>query len=377
MDIRLLFLIYIFVTIEVSGCYSQTKRELIKLSLDTLVHKEFPLRYFPNVKYIWKNSSDTTLADSILYNIGLFNVVVKKEYKKISYNIYRKYNPEISKEYFISYPDSVKKNKNEFYYLGCYELKDGKFDYYMIPSFGSLVHSDKRINEHPIEYVYQQAKHVVWKDTDIFVYRNPGSDVNVKLRNMKTGEYHRKMKINGMEYKFDYSLGDNLPIGKMYYRLDSIDNDWKFIYLSEQNVGKMVVPKDIMDKLSVYFKDNNYMLIDFWGTWCSPCIASFPKMKDLYKEVHSYCSLIGICYDNIKNLEKMNVILSEHNIVWKNIFDNNNMSENPESIVGKLNISSFPTYLLINKKGEILLMDSGYSGFDNLRSILDRTIHVK
>lgn len=256
--------------------------------------------------------------------------------------------------------------------LGKYVQNGKSFEYYLLPSFGSLVYRDQRLNQHPVTYAYQKSRHTVWNNHDILVYENPGDNVRIELRDMKTGKKHRFMTVDGMEYKYSYVIGDNVTIGNVCYSLDSIGSNWDFLYLSEKEIRRTVVPETVMDKLVACFEQNDYLLVDFWGTWCNPCIAGFPDMKILHDEISGYCSLVGVCYDSNRNIAKMDSLLSVHGIGWKNIFDDDSAVDNPESIVRKLKIRSFPTYLLINRKGEVLLMDSGIVGFRNLRSYLAR-----
>ena len=378
MKLKVLYLILYFAVTGIVECRSHADGERIRLPLDTLVQKEFPSRHLPRVKRMWLNKSDTALADSILYNIGLYNVVVKKDREKILYNICRKYNPEISNEYLISFQmDSIRKCHDMYYPLGCYVHNGKSYEYYLIPNFGSLVYSDRRINQHPVTYAYQKSRHAVWKNHDILVYENPGDNVRIELRDMKTGKKHRSMNVDGIEYKSSYAIGDNVAIGNVCYSLDSIGVNWDFLYLSEKEIRITVVPETVMDKLAACFKRNDYLLVDFWGTWCNPCIAGFSDMKVLHDEISGYCSLVGVCYDSNRNIAKMDSLLSVHGIGWKNIFDDDSAADNPESIVRKLKIRSFPAYLLINRKGEVLLMDSGIAGFRNIRSYLARLARRK
>ena len=83
MKLRVLYLILFLTIAGIGECRSHAGGKQIRLSLDTLMQKEFPSRYLPRVKHMWVNKSDSALADSILYNIGLYNVVVKKDREKI------------------------------------------------------------------------------------------------------------------------------------------------------------------------------------------------------------------------------------------------------------------------------------------------------
>jgi thiol-disulfide isomerase/thioredoxin len=46
------------------------------------------------------------------------------------------------------------------------------------------------------------------------------------------------------------------------------------------------------------YPDDKYLVIDFWGSWCSFCIAEFPEMKHYYEKYRSKVEFIGIDIDD-------------------------------------------------------------------------------
>lgn len=59
------------------------------------------------------------------------------------------------------------------------------------------------------------------------------------------------------------------------------------------------------------------VLIDCWGTWCGPCVASLPKLKELHKEFHDQgFEIIGVAADDKEDLEQF---LSKRPLPWEHI----------------------------------------------------------
>jgi len=89
------------------------------------------------------------------------------------------------------------------------------------------------------------------------------------------------------------------------------------------------------------------VLIDFWATWCPPCVEALPELKKLYKELHQKgLEITGISLDSDRAaLEKF---LKKRDIPWKIIFSGKSMDDEAAKLY---RINSIPKYFLVDKKG--------------------------
>ncbi len=92
-----------------------------------------------------------------------------------------------------------------------------------------------------------------------------------------------------------------------------------------------------------------YVLLDFWGTWCKPCLAEMPNLKQAYSQSsRDLIEFIGIVsHDTPKELK---TYLEREDIHWPQI-----QSDQANHLVETYKILTYPTTILIDPEGKVLL----------------------
>lgn len=103
------------------------------------------------------------------------------------------------------------------------------------------------------------------------------------------------------------------------------------------------------------FTNNKYYILDFWFLACAPCVRDH---KEIFRHQQTLtdkkAELISISTDD--SIKDLNNYLIEHKYKWANY-----LQSNPKKVTNDLNINIFPTYLILDKFGNILCSQNAFS----------------
>jgi thiol-disulfide isomerase/thioredoxin len=93
------------------------------------------------------------------------------------------------------------------------------------------------------------------------------------------------------------------------------------------------------------------VLIDFWATWCGPCMREVPNVATAYQKYYDKgFEIIGISLDQSK--DTMLKTTSQKGMTWPQYFDGKGWNN---AISSGFHIKSVPTMWLVNKKGVLAI----------------------
>lgn len=116
--------------------------------------------------------------------------------------------------------------------------------------------------------------------------------------------------------------------------------------------------------LASLFGKGKYIVVDFWGSWCSWCIKGFPKMKEYYNKYRDRLEIVGVaCYDKE---DKWKASVAKNNVPWLHVFSPDGITEVRYGVTG------YPYKVLISPKGKVIKCFKGET--DEFYETLDKEL---
>ena len=92
-----------------------------------------------------------------------------------------------------------------------------------------------------------------------------------------------------------------------------------------------------------------YVVLDFWGTWCGPCVSGMPKMKEYLDKYKGKMEMVGIANE------------SDNGNKWRDFLDKNKdyhwhqvLNRNDDDYILKYSVAGFPTKIIVDPQGNIV-----------------------
>ena len=110
------------------------------------------------------------------------------------------------------------------------------------------------------------------------------------------------------------------------------------------------------------------VLIDFWATWCRPCIAELPKVKEAYERLHKQgFEIVGISLDREKMaLERL---VEREKMGWPQCF-----GERSTELAEEHGITGIPAMWLVDKKGALRELNARHELGSKVEKLLNESV---
>ena len=111
---------------------------------------------------------------------------------------------------------------------------------------------------------------------------------------------------------------------------------------------------ELMDTNGKIFTEKNtkgkYLVVNFWASWCTPCLKEIPAFVEFYKENSDHVEILGLDFEPV-NLEVIDQFVERFSINYPIILYTH-INDSQYTKFGE--IVGMPTTLIYNPEGELL-----------------------
>ena len=288
--------------------------------------------------------------------------------------------------------------RNTFFHIGDYEGNDLKFIIDDVPTEVNLVTGEVKGSELQQRFIRCQMREREIDNVVMPWWDSFDDEEQARIQKMRIGDQQMltaKDSANVNKYKSHMAkletanlknirenLGNIIPAWYLYTGMGSLTDDqmnefmredapyahhpamerpWKKYYSIKKQraiTGKTFIdfeaeaPDGTKHHLSEYAGHGQYVLIDFWASWCGPCVASFPFMKQVYADYKDHrLQIVGVSCDKDRNAWLK--ALDKHQLPWTALLSPAGKGD----ALGLYGVSGIPNVILIAPDGKIIATD--------------------
>jgi peroxiredoxin len=126
-----------------------------------------------------------------------------------------------------------------------------------------------------------------------------------------------------------YKSSELIPVGKDFFEISEIKEDGSYISFTKSElrhvkVGEQAPDFELVDnrrrKFNISDLKGNVVVMNFWASWCKPCIEKFPEIRKLYEKYNSESfEFLGINTDAESKLKEARELIKKYDFSWPQV----------------------------------------------------------
>ncbi|AMR28333.1 hypothetical protein A0257_15375 [Hymenobacter psoromatis] len=127
------------------------------------------------------------------------------------------------------------------------------------------------------------------------------------------------------------------------------------ILRNQPTIGKAVANFSVADTAGVQHSlatyRGKYVLLDFWGHWCHPCLEAMPKVNALHQQYADKLTIIGVAMEGPNSAPLWKKAIRQHQVPGLQLSE---LQSDNGPVITSFNINAYPTYLLLDPQGKLV-----------------------
>ena len=175
--------------------------------------------------------------------------------------------------------------------------------------------------------------------------------------------------LDSIKLKFKSFLQEQKNLDADFIQSDIEDTESLFGYLNKR-YDEIAKINELIGKASPVFTDyenhdgtrtslsdlkGKYVYVDVWATWCKPCLAEIPALKELEKEMGEDIHFLSISIDKKDNYETWKQMVIDKELKGVQLYADNNWES---QFVQDYGINGIPRFIIIDPQGNVVKPDA-------------------
>lgn len=232
-----------------------------------------------------------------------------------------------------------------------------------------------------VDRINAKLKHDKNKETDLAdnikefdallaKYKDAPPAVRAHILTMKANLYLQVLEEPEKALPVFKQIKDDYPTVRLNGNTDAVINMLDAM-IEKKKIRGSLVPgapfpdfneKDLEGKpLAISNYKGKVVLVDFWATWCPPCVLELPKIREAYNKYHDQgFEVVGVSLDEDK--VRLEQFIKEKKMPWPEYFDGKKW-ENKLAV--KYGVEQTPTGYLLDREGKIIATPTADDDLDS------------
>ncbi len=209
--------------------------------------------------------------------------------------------------------------------------------------------SDGQMNERYAMYMVKSGDHM--NALDFIESRIAAGDASAQMKDEYKRLFVENLTLDQAADKIVSTLEKSALEKKKAEILESMSDEDAPAFSLLNMEGEEISQDDLLGKIVV---------LDFWATWCGPCVASFPGMQEAQNKFADRDDVAFVFVNTWENSDdKVN---NAKNFLMEKGYDFDVLMDEKNTLVADYGVKGIPTKFFLDKEGKIRYQSVGYSG---------------